>query len=148
MKDVTARVGVKEYGERWGAVEHRRPLRRVARIHRRGALSSATRRGGVHPAGAFCCSTMAHAPPPLSHAGFRIPPGTWKLEPGRNMYASQHPACHHLRRGTGTLEPWNLHNLTAPPWNLEHRKPAHVLLSPRGSDSLLTKTCYIVKDLV
>eukprot|EP00964_Phaeocystis_antarctica_P053159 scaffold31174_cov56-Phaeocystis_antarctica.AAC.2 len=64
---------------------------------------------------------MAHAPPPLSHAGFRIPPGTWKLEPGRNMYASQHPACHHLRRGTGTLEPWNLHNLTAPPWNLEPR---------------------------
>eukprot|EP00964_Phaeocystis_antarctica_P002312 scaffold1202_cov61-Phaeocystis_antarctica.AAC.2 len=64
---------------------HRRPVRRVARIHRRGALGSATTRRG-----AFCSSSMAHAcmPPPLSHAGFRTPPGTWNLEPGRNMYAS------------------------------------------------------------
>ena len=96
------------------------PLRRVARIHRRGALSSATRRGRVHPAGAFCSSSMAHAPPLYPMRG-SAPPRN--LEPGtcRNMYASQHPSCCHLRRGTGTLEPWNLHNLTAPPWNLEPR---------------------------
>ena len=102
------------------SLAHRRPLRRVARIHRRGVLGSATRRGGVHPAGAFCSSSMAHAPPLYPMRG-SAPPRN--LEPGtcRNMYASQHPSCCHLRRGTGTLEPWDLQNLTAPPWNLEPR---------------------------
>ena len=41
-----------------------RRLTRIHALHRRGALGSATRRGGVHPAGAFCSSSMAHAPPP------------------------------------------------------------------------------------
>ena len=57
-------------------------------------------------------------PPPSTPCGVPHPPGTWNLEPARNMcmcmYASQHPSCCHLRRGTGTLEPWDLHNLTAP----------------------------------
>eukprot|EP00964_Phaeocystis_antarctica_P161465 scaffold133382_cov48-Phaeocystis_antarctica.AAC.2 len=57
----------------------RRPLRRVARLHRRGALVSATRRGGVHPAGAFCSSSMAHAPPLYPMRGSAPPRRTWNL---------------------------------------------------------------------
>eukprot|EP00964_Phaeocystis_antarctica_P080262 scaffold50117_cov55-Phaeocystis_antarctica.AAC.2 len=35
--------------------------------HRRGALGRATRRGGVHPAGAFCAPPRWRMPPPGGH---------------------------------------------------------------------------------
>ena len=121
MKEVTASVGVKEYGERFCG----------DRWHIDGPS------GGLHayidevlsaaPPDAEGSTLQAHfapprwrMPPPLSYAGFRTPqePGTWNL--ARNMYASQPlmlppETCNW---NFGTLEPPQSHGPRRGTWNL------------------------------